>query len=60
MEELLSVNEVASILRVNPTSVRRWIKFGALDAISLPGSGEKQVYRIKRETLEKMLGKLLA
>ena len=55
MGELLTVSEVASLLRVENTTVRRWVKQGALEAVVLPHIHERQVYRIKRETLDKML-----
>jgi len=32
---LLTINEVAAILGVNPTTARRWIKDGALEAVAL-------------------------
>jgi excisionase family DNA binding protein len=56
MGELLTVSEVANILRVDDTTVRRWVKQGALEAVVLPHVHERQAYRIKRETLDKMLG----
>lgn len=56
MSDLLTVSEVAEILRVDDTTVRRWVKQGALDAIVLPHVNERQAYRIRRETLEKLLG----
>ena len=34
--DLLTVREVAKQLRVDDTTVRRWIKNGALEAITLP------------------------
>jgi excisionase family DNA binding protein len=55
MSELLTVTEVAEILRVDDTTVRRWIKQGALEAVTLPHVNERQAYRIKRETLNKIL-----
>ena len=55
--ELLTVGEIARILRCDSTTVRRWIKLGILEAIALPSkNGVKQVYRIKHETLDKLLG----
>jgi excisionase family DNA binding protein len=54
-EELLTVREVARRLRVDDTTVRRWIKSGALEAITLPHRGRRQAYRIKRSTLDKLL-----
>ena len=54
-EELLTVREVARRLRVDDTTVRRWIKSGALEAITLPHRGKRQAYRIKKSTLDKLL-----
>jgi DNA binding domain, excisionase family len=56
MSDLLTVSEVAQILRVDDTTVRRWVKQGALEAIVLPHVNERQAYRIKRETLDNLLG----
>ena len=53
--ELLTVSEVARILRVDDTTVRRWVKQGVLEAVVLPHVHERQAYRIKHETLEKLL-----
>ncbi|HLX40891.1 MAG TPA: helix-turn-helix domain-containing protein [Ktedonobacteraceae bacterium] len=55
MNELLTVAEVARILRVDNTTVRRWVKQGSLEAVVLPHINMRQVYRIKRETLDKVL-----
>jgi len=54
-EELLTVREVARRLRVDDTTVRRWIKSGALEAITLPHRGKRQAYRIKSTTLNNLL-----
>ena len=54
--ELLTISEVADVLRVDDTTVRRWIKAGAMEAVILPHLGERQGYRVKRETLDKVLG----
>ncbi len=53
--ELLTVREVAEQLRVDDTTVRRWIKNGVLDAIPLPHRGLRQAYRIRRATLDAIL-----
>ncbi|MBE3560290.1 MAG: helix-turn-helix domain-containing protein [Ktedonobacteraceae bacterium] len=53
--ELLTVHEVARQLRVDDTTVRRWIKNGVLDAITLPHHGTRQAYRIRRSTLDALL-----
>jgi excisionase family DNA binding protein len=55
IEELLTVREVARRLRVDDTTVRRWIKSGALEAITLPHKGRRQAYRVKKSTLDKLL-----
>ncbi len=54
-EKLLTVREVARRLRVDDTTVRRWIKSGALEAITLPHKGRRQAYRIKQSTLDKLM-----
>lgn len=53
---LLTVSEVARILRVDDATVRRWVKQGVLEAVVLPHVHSRQVYRIKRETLNRVLG----
>jgi excisionase family DNA binding protein len=53
--ELLTVSEVARRLRVDDTTVRRWIKTGALQAITLPHKGKREVYRVKKNTLDELL-----
>jgi excisionase family DNA binding protein len=53
--ELLTVSEVAERLRVDDTTVRRWIKSGALDAILLPHRGKRQGYRVKKSTLDALI-----
>ena len=54
-DELLTVREVARRLRVDDTTVRRWIKSGALEAITLPHKGRRQAYRVKKSTIDKLL-----
>ena len=56
MSELLTVSEVADILRVDNTTVRRWVKQGTFEAVVLPHVNARQAYRIKRETVDKLLG----
>lgn len=55
MDELLTVREVAHRLRVDDTTVRRWIKSGALQAVTLPHKGKRQAYRVKKSTLDALL-----
>ena len=52
---LLTVHEVAEILRVDDTTVRRWVKNGVMHAITLPHKNKRQAYRIKRHTLDQLL-----
>jgi excisionase family DNA binding protein len=56
MSELLTVADVARTLRVDSTTVRRWIKQGVLEAVVLPHVNERQAYRVKRSTLNTLLG----
>ena len=56
MNDLLTVSEVAEILRVDDTTVRRWVKQGVLEAVVLPHVNTRQAYRIKRDTLNRVLG----
>lgn len=53
--DLLTVREVAQLLRVDDTTVRRWVKQGALEAVILPHVNKRQSVRIKRETLDALL-----
>lgn len=55
MPDLLTVTEVAHHLRVNPTTVRRWIHGGHLHAIILPHSRRRKEYRIRQDTLDALL-----
>jgi len=54
--DLLTIHEVATILRVDDTTVRRWVKQGSLKAVTLPHINERQGYRIRRSTLEDLIG----
>ncbi len=54
-DELLTVHEVARRLRVDDTTVRRWIKSGSLDAVTLPHRAKRQAYRVKQSTIDTML-----
>ena len=58
-EDLLTVHEVAQRLRVDDTTVRRWIKSGAMEAVALPHRGKRQAYRVKKTTLDVLLGRPL-
>jgi excisionase family DNA binding protein len=54
-QDLLTVSEVAAVLRVDQTTVRRWISQGVLDAVTLPHKGRRQAYRIRQETVDRLL-----
>ena len=56
VEEVLTVREVAEQLRVDDTTVRRWINSGALEAITLPHRGKRRAYRIRQSTMNTLLG----
>ena len=58
--DLLTVHEVAQQLRVDDTTVRRWIKSGALDAVALPHSGKRCGYRVRKHTLTALFNSELA
>jgi excisionase family DNA binding protein len=53
--QLMTVHEVAKQLRVDDTTIRKWIRAGILEAIVLPHKGKRQGYRIKRAVFEKLL-----
>ena len=53
--ELLTVREVAQQLRIDDTTVRRWVKNGAMEAVALPHMGKRRSYRVLRSTLENIL-----
>lgn len=54
-EDLLTIHEVAHRLRVDDTTVRRWINNGVLDAVTLPHLGKRRGYRVKKATLDTLL-----
>ncbi len=54
-EKLYTVKEVARRLRVDDTTVRRWIKAKTLRAISLPHRGKREAYRIPQSSLDDVL-----
>jgi excisionase family DNA binding protein len=54
-DDLLTIHEVAKRLRVDDTTVRRWINNGVLDAVTLPHLGKRRGYRVKKATLDTLL-----
>ena len=55
LEDLLTIREVAIRLRVDATTVRRWIAQGLLEVVILPHTGKRRVYRVKKATLDGLL-----
>ncbi len=53
-EQLLSVKEFASILRIHPSTVRRAIDYGRIHAFRV-GIGKKASFRIPRSEVERMM-----
>ena len=47
----VTVAEVADVLRVDPSTVRRWIEKGDLEAITLPSG----IYRVPRHALDRLV-----
>lgn len=53
--DLLTIQEVADRLRVDATTVRRWVKGGILEAVILPHPGARKSYRVRSSTIEALL-----
>jgi excisionase family DNA binding protein len=52
-EELLTVPEVATLLKLNEQTVRRWLRSGRLVGVSL---GSRQAgWRVRRSEVDKLL-----
>jgi len=57
LPNFLTVQEVATILRVNDCTVRRWVASGKLEAIQLPSnSGGRRKFRILRSSFVSLFG----
>ncbi len=56
-KDLLTVGEVAQSFNVDSTTVRRWIRNGALEAVALPSLSGRTMYRIRRVDIESLLDK---
>ncbi len=52
--ELLTVDEVAQILKLSPYTIREMLKDGRLQGVKMSKRGQ---WRIRREDLEAYLGK---
>lgn len=53
--DLLTVRDVAQFLKVDDSTVQRWIKEGLLPAIPLPRRGKRTMYRVRQASVENML-----
>ncbi len=53
MPDLLTVREVAQVLRVSPLTIKRWGKRGKLPAIRINSRGDR---RYKKEAVLYLLG----
>ncbi|MEK7559398.1 MAG: helix-turn-helix domain-containing protein [Patescibacteria group bacterium] len=53
LPDLLTVREVAQILRVSPLTIKRWGKRGKLPAIRINSRGDR---RYKKEAVQYLLG----
>jgi excisionase family DNA binding protein len=53
LPDLLTIKEVASILRVSPLTVKRWGKSGKLPAIRINSRGDR---RYRKEVVLRLLG----
>jgi|CXWL01.1.fsa_nt_gi excisionase family DNA binding protein len=52
-EEYLTTKEVADLLKIKPTTVRKWIGQGALVAIGF--GSQKKEYRVPKSELQKFI-----
>jgi excisionase family DNA binding protein len=53
LPDLLTIREVAQILRVSPLTIKRWGKKGKLPAIRINSRGDR---RYKKEVVTRLLG----
>lgn len=53
LPDLLTISEVASILRVSPLTIKRWGKRGKLPAIRINSRGDR---RYRKQVVLKLLG----
>ena len=53
LPDLLTISEVAQILRVSPLTIKRWGKKGKLPAIRINSRGDR---RYKKEVVLRLLG----
>ena len=53
LPDLLTIREVADLLRVSPLTIKRWGKKGKLPAIRINSRGDR---RYRKETVTRLLG----
>ncbi len=53
LPDLMTIREVADLLRVSPLTVKRWGKKGKLPAIRINSRGDR---RYKKEVVTRLLG----
>lgn len=53
LPDLMTIKEVASLLRVSPLTIKRWGKRGKLPAIRINSRGDR---RYKKEVVLRLLG----
>ena len=53
LPDLMTIAEVASLLRVSPLTIKRWGKKGKLPAIRINSRGDR---RYKKEVVTRLLG----
>lgn len=53
LPDLLTIREVAQLLRVSPLTIKRWGKRGKLPAIRINSRGDR---RYKKEVVMRLLG----
>lgn len=55
-EQTYTIDEFAEIVKVDRSTITRWIKRGALAAIPLPSLGKRTSYRIPYSEVQRFLG----
>jgi len=53
LPDLMTIREVADLLRVSPLTIKRWGKKGKLPAIRINSRGDR---RYKKEVITRLLG----
>jgi excisionase family DNA binding protein len=62
ISEYLTPRDIADILKVDISTVRRWIKKGALPSIELPNVYQRlhRSYRVPRKALQELIEPVIA